>query len=75
MAIQAATPMTVAMRADKRAINNVLCSAAMILRLANISWYQRRVKPPHWVLDLEELKDKTIMVAIGAYKKTMMKTR
>ena len=28
-----------------------------------------------WVRDLEELKDRTIMVAIGAYKKIMISTR
>ena len=75
MAMQAATPMTVAMRADSRAISRVLCRADIIFRLANISAYQRRVKPPHWVRDLDVLKDRIIMVTMGAYRKTMIATR
>ena len=75
MAIEAARPMAVAISADKKAISNVFCRAATILRLANICVYHRKVKPPHWVRDLEALKDKTIMVPIGAYKNITMRAR
>ena len=37
--------------------------------------YQPKVNPPHWVLDFEVLKDRTIMVKIGAYRKIRMITR
>ncbi len=43
--------------------------------LENSSVYHRVVNPPHWVRDLELLKDSTVMVAIGAYKNTRMITR
>ena len=75
MAMDAAVPMTVAISADKNAINRVFCRAAMMLRLANIWVYHCNVNPPHWVRDLELLKDKTTMVAIGAYKNSIMSTR
>ena len=75
IAMDAAVPMMVAISADKNAISKVFCRAAMMLRLANIWVYHCRVNPPHWVRDLELLKDNTTMVAIGAYKNTMMITR
>ena len=75
MAMEAAVPMTVAIRADKNAIISVLYRASIMLRLANIWVYHCSVNPPHWVRDLELLKDRTTMVAIGAYKKIMMMTR
>ena len=68
MAMDAAVPMMVAISADKNAISRVFCKAAMMLRLANIWVYHCSVNPPHWVRDLELLKDNTTMVAIGAYK-------
>lgn len=36
--------------------------------------YHLRVNPDHEALDLESLKEKTIKVAIGAYKKIKIKT-
>ena len=75
MAMEAAVPMMVAISADKNAISRVFCKAAMMLRLANIWVYHCSVNPPHWVRDLELLKDNTTMVAIGAYKNSMMSTR
>lgn len=74
MATEAAVPMIVAARADTNAISRVVYSALIMGRLSNICTYQSRVNPPHWVLDLERLKERTIMVKIGAYKKTRMIT-
>ena len=37
--------------------------------------YHFVVNPPQMVLDLESLKDRTIMVKIGAYRKIRMITR
>ena len=41
----------------------------------NICVYQWVVKPPQTVLDFVLLKDKTIMVTIGMYKKSRMSAR
>ena len=38
-------------------------------------FYRRIIKPPHWDLDFELLKDRTIMTRIGAYRKTSTSTR
>ena len=75
MAMDAAVPMMVAISADTKAMTRVLTSASMMVALSNICVYQRRVNPPHWVLDLELLKDRTIIVTIGAYKKIRIRTR
>ena len=47
----------------------------MIVALSNICVYHFKVNPPHWDLDFELLKDRTIMVTIGAYKKIRIRTR
>jgi hypothetical protein len=58
--------MMVAKRADAKAMTSVFCSAFIMVALSNISPYQRSVNPPHWVRDLELLKESTISVAMGA---------
>ena len=75
MAMAAAVPRMQAARADTKAINRVLDRAARISGSDSICWYQLKVNPPHWVLDLEVLKDRTIMVRIGAYRKIRIRTR
>ena len=70
----AAVPMTVAARADTKAMTSVVVKALIMERLSNIWAYHCRVKPPHCVLDLDWLKDNTIMVRIGAYKKINIST-
>ena len=47
----------------------------MMVLLVNSSEYHLVVKPPHCVRDFELLKDRTVMVAIGAYKNIRMRTR
>ena len=47
----------------------------MIDALSNICLYHCNVNPPHWDLDFELLKDRTIMTRIGAYKKISTSTR
>jgi hypothetical protein len=69
IARDAATPMTVAMRADNRAMVRVVDKAFMMSSSRNSSEYQFKVKPPHLERDLEALKDKIINMKIGAYKK------
>ncbi len=41
----------------------------------SICSYQPQVKPPHWVLDFDVLKDRTIMVRMGTYRKIRTATR
>jgi hypothetical protein len=52
----------------------VVHRALMIALLSNICAYQSSVKPPHCVLDLERLKERTIIVRIGAYRKISIST-
>ena len=59
-------PMTVATSAEIIATSSVVYKAYMIARLWNICVYQLSVKPPQWVLDFDWLKERTIMVKIGA---------
>ena len=66
MEMAAAVPMIVATRADTKAMIKVVVRALMMERLSNIWVYHCRVNPPHWVLDLDLLKDSTIMVRMGA---------
>ena len=75
IAIAATVPIMVAISAESTAITRVLESASMILRLSNIWVYHCRVKPPHCVRDFDLLKDSTIMVAMGAYRKINMRAR
>ena len=75
MAMAAAVPIMQAARAEIRAIINVLYNAEIMLASENICRYQAVVKPPHWVLDFEVLKDRIIMVTIGTYKKIKTRTR
>jgi hypothetical protein len=75
IAMAAAVPIITAIREDKNAMSSVLYSAVIIVSLENICVYHLRVNPPHCVLDLELLNDKTVMVAIGAYKNMRIITR
>ena len=75
MPMAAIVPMTVAIRADANAMSSVLFKAFMMAESWNICVYQRVVKPPQTVLDFVLLKDKTIMVTIGMYKKSRMSAR
>ena len=54
-------------------MSSVLFKAFMMAESWNICVYQRVVKPPQTVLDFVLLKDKTIMVTIGMYKKSRMR--
>ena len=57
------------------AMSSVLFKAFMMAESWNICVYQRVVKPPQTVLDFVLLKDKTIMVTIGMYKKSRMSAK
>ena len=74
MAMAAAVPITAAARAETKAIIRVVDRALIMERLSNICRYQSRVKPPHRALDLDWLKDNTIIVRMGAYKKIRIST-
>ena len=74
MEMAAAVPMMVAMSADTKAMTRVVVRALMMERLSNIWVYHCRVNPPHWVLDLDLLKESTIMVRMGAYRKISIST-
>ena len=69
MPMAAAVPRMVATRAEIRAIRSVLFRALMMARSANIPEYHLVVKPPQRVRDFVLLKESTIMVKIGAYRK------
>ena len=75
MPTAAAVPRMVDTRAEMKAMSRVLYRASMIEALPNIWIYQSRVKPPQDVLDLEVLKDSTIMVRMGAYRNMSTNTR
>ena len=62
-------------QSDANAMSSVLFKAFMMAESWNICVYQRVVKPPQTVLDFVLLKDKTIMVTIGMYKKSRMSAR
>ena len=47
----------------------------MICSFRNSSLYHFRVKPPHFALVLDWLKDRTINVTIGAYNKIKIRAR
>ena len=53
MAMAAAVPIKVAIRAEAKATVSVVDRALMMERLSNIWAYHSRVKPPHWVLDFD----------------------
>ncbi len=69
MAIQAMVPMMVARTEEKNAKSSVFFSASIMASFLNMETYHFKVNPPHFALVLELLKDKTISVRIGAYKK------
>jgi hypothetical protein len=69
--MEAAVPIIVAIKADKKAIIKVVYRASIISSFWNNFLYQSNVKPPHLLLDLEELKESTIKTRIGAYKNKM----
>lgn len=71
--MHATSPITVAMIADKKAIVNVFESAFKIAALWNNDRYHFVVKPPHLARVLLWLKERTMSVAIGAYKKMNIK--
>ena len=68
-AIQVIVPISVAITDDIIAMNIVLYNACMIASFLKSSEYQWVVKPPHFALVRLLLKDRTINVTIGAYKK------
>ena len=57
------------------AITRVLRSASIMFSSFSISAYQCREKPVHLPMDLPLLKESTISVMIGAYKKMMIRIR
>ena len=73
--IAAAVPMTVAIRADRRAMIRVVYRAFIICSFLNSSTYHWMVNPPHLERVLDLLKDSTIKVTMGAYRSTKMSTR
>ena len=75
MPIEAAVPSRVARRADTRAMTSVLYKADIIASSWNKETYQERVKPPHLVLDLEALKDRTTKVTMGAYMRKRIRPK
>jgi hypothetical protein len=67
IAIHAKVPIIVAKIVDRTAMDNVLNSASATASSSSRLRYQLRVKPPHFALDLLELKERTIRVMMGAY--------
>ena len=69
MEMQATVPMTVAIKADKSAMISVFHNAERMASFRNREAYHFNVNPPHFALVLLALKDKTIKVPMGAYRK------
>ena len=69
MAIQAIVPIMEAAKAERNAISRVVPRAFRIVSSCMSERYQFTVKPPHFALVLLALKESTISVAIGAYRK------
>ena len=68
IAIAAAVPRIVAIRAEEKAMIRVVYRADIMDSFCKSSEYHFKVKPPHFALDLEALKERTIRMIIGAYK-------
>ncbi len=62
-------PITVAITEESSAISSVFPSAFKISSFCISRVYHLKVKPPHLALVLLELKESTISVAMGAYRK------
>ena len=75
MAIQAIVPMKVAISADNTASASVFHRACMICSFWNRAAYHLVVKPPHFARVLLALKESTIKVTMGAYKKIKISPR
>ena len=75
MAMQAIVPMRVAISADKIASASVFHKACMICSFWNKAAYHLVVKPPHFARVLLALKESTIKVIMGAYKKIKISPR
>ena len=75
MAMQAIVPMRVAISADKIASASVFHKACMICSFRNKAAYHLVVKPPHFARVLLALKESTIKVIMGAYKKIKISPR
>ena len=75
MPIAAAVPMKVAISAESKAMRSVEYRALMMASFLNSSWYQCRVAPPHFARVREALKESTIKVRIGAYRRIKIKAR
>ena len=73
IAIQATVPMAVAVREDANAMSRVLKRARSISSFWNRETYQFKVNPPHFALVLLLLKERTIKVPMGAYRKRIIK--
>lgn len=65
MPMDAAVPMTVAARAETRAMIRVVYRAFIISWFWNRETYHFPVKPPHFARVLALLKDRTIKVTMG----------
>ena len=71
----AAVPSSVAKTVATTATESVTHRAcSMSLRSAR-RMYQSSVKPPHLARDLEALKERTIITAMGAYRKMRIRAR
>jgi hypothetical protein len=66
IAMEAAVPIIVATKAERKAMIRVVYKAFMMLSFLKSSLYQWRVKPPHLDLDFELLKESVIRIRIGA---------
>jgi hypothetical protein len=75
MATEAAVPIMVAIKADKRAMDSVVYSAFIMEVSENRDTYQFRVNPPHFALVLEALKERPTRVRMGAYNKIKIRVR
>ena len=73
--IAANVPIIVATIEEIIATNNVYFNALIILSFWNNSIYQFKVNPFHLPIDLESLKEKTIKVTIGRYRKIKIKIK
>ena len=73
MAKLAIVPIIVEISAAKKAITNVLISDWIMASFSNNATYHFKVNPPHLALVLLALKERTIKVIIGAYRKIKIK--
>jgi hypothetical protein len=75
MPIQVIVPMMVATIEEISAISIVLYNACIISLLLKRATYHLNENPPHFALVLLELNERTISVAMGAYRNMSINTR